>query len=308
MKIYTLTLNPAYDVHAFSPDFAPFRENFARIQSREAGGKGVNISRALCCGGIPNTAVIVLGKENCGDFKESLAQSGIDCVYLEKEGRIRENLTLHCGESPETRISFSGFAVDESILSEVLAQMQVDAGTVVTFTGRVPSGIPIKQAKDFLKTLQAMGARIVLDSKSFSAEDVFEIRPWLIKPNQEEISEYLGCDVQDPMEAMEKAAVFSDRGVTNVMVSLGEQGALLRSGEKVWLAVPPVIRAASTIGAGDSMIAGFLAGVYRGGSGAACLKNAVAYGTAACLTPGTLPPRQADVEKIKTQVAVKEVM
>ena len=293
-----------------SMPFCRILRHSARIwpRSREAGGKGVNISRALCNGGIPNTAVIVLGKENCGDFKASLAQSGIPCVYLEKEGRIRENLTLHCAESPETRISFAGFAVDESILSEVLAHMQVDADTVVTFTGRVPSGIPIKQAKEFLKALQAMGARIVLDSKSFSAEDVFEICPWLIKPNQEEIAEYLGCDVENPKEVLEKAAVFSDRGVTNVLVSLGEQGALLRCGGKVWLAVPPVIHAVSTVGAGDSTIAGFLAAFFGGGNEAACLKNAVAYGTAACLTSGTLPPRKADVEKIYTQVDVKEVV
>ena len=95
MRIYTLTLNPAYDIHATTAHFLPCRENLANVTSRDAGGKGVNISRALHSGGTENTAVIVLGKENGGEFKESLASFGLNCLYFEKEGRIRENLTLH---------------------------------------------------------------------------------------------------------------------------------------------------------------------------------------------------------------------
>lgn len=308
MKIYTLTLNPAYDVHALAPQFLPGHENLAQILSREAGGKGVNISRALQSGQIPNTAVIVLGTENSGDFKASLAQSGLDAILLEKPGRIRENLTLHCGQAPETRISFAGFSVSDSILQEVLESMEVDGNTVVTFTGRIPSGICKEKAKGFLKALQEKGARIVLDCKSFTAEDVFEIRPWLIKPNQEEISEYLNFAAQTPLQVLEKASVFSSHGIPNVMVSLGAQGALLICEGHAYIATPPRVEAVSTIGAGDSTIAGFLAAVYEGREKARCLQTAVAYGTAACLTAGTLPPRQEDREKLYNQVKIKEVM
>ena len=160
MKIYTLTLNPAYDVHAFAESFAPYYENLAQVQSREAGGKGVNISRALNIGQIPNTAVIVLGKENGGDFKESLQQSEIHCILLEKEGRIRENLTLHCADAPETRISFTGFSVDDSILTEVMDVLKVDGDTVITFTGRVASGIHMETVKTFLKEREGEGVTI----------------------------------------------------------------------------------------------------------------------------------------------------
>ncbi len=308
MNIYTLTLNPAYDVHAFAQELALRHENLAKIQSREAGGKGVNISRALCSGQTPNTAIIVLGKENSGDFTQSLAQSGIDCIYLEKEGRIRENLTLHCGDGTETRISFDGFAVDESVLTEVLANMELTQDSIVTFTGRVPAGIPLEKAKDFLKLLQRKGVRIVLDSKSFSIEDILEIQPWLIKPNQEEISEYLGAEIKTPEQALEKAAIFASRGVTNTMVSLGEKGAVLLSDGKAYMATCPPVEAISTIGAGDSTIAGFVAAAYAGGDAEQCLKTAVSYGTAACLTAGTLPPRKEDQQKIYGQVTVKEVV
>ena len=307
MKIYTITLNPAYDVHAYAEQFAPFHENLAVVTSREAGGKGVNLSRALQNGGTENTAVVVLGKDNCAEFVAELKQAGLQTILLEKPGRIRENLTLHCADQPETRISFSGFAVDDSLLTEVSALLDVDADTIITFTGRVASGMSMDQVKAFLKDLQKKGAKIVLDSKSFSLEDIFEVQPWLIKPNQEEISEYLGCEISNIAQAMEKAQIFAQHGVTNVMVSLGEQGALLLCDGSGYIATPPVIRAISTIGAGDSSLAGFIAAAKNGEDAAMCLKNAVTYGTAACLTEGSLPPTAEDIVAIRTQVQVKKI-
>lgn len=307
MKIYTITLNPAYDVHANAEHFAAFHENLAHITSREAGGKGVNLSRALKNGGTENTAVIVLGKDNCAEFTAELEAAGLTTLLLEKPGRIRENLTIHCADAPETRISFSGFAVDDSILSEVSALMDVDEDTVITFTGRVASGMSMDKVKAFLKQLQDKGAKIVLDSKSFSLEDIFQVQPWLIKPNQEEISEYLGCEIHTIQEAAEKARIFARHKVTNVMVSLGEQGALLLHGGKCHVATPPVINAVSTIGAGDSSLAGFIAAAQKGEDAVLCLKNAITYGTAACLTEGSLPPTAADIAAIYPQVQVSEL-
>jgi len=305
MKIYTITLSPAYDIHAFTQNFEPFHENLAEVLSRDAGGKGVNISRALCIGNTENKAIIVLGKDNATAFRESLSQSGIDCIVLEKDGLIRENLTLHCENGDETRISFSGFAVDDGILDEVLSHIEADEYTIVTFSGRIPSGVSTEKAKAFLKTLQQTGAKIVLDSKSFSLEDICEISPWLIKPNEDELCEYLDCEVSEPEQARDKAEIFSKHGITNVMVSLGEKGALLINGKEAYLATPPTVTALSTIGAGDSTVAGFIAAASRGENAKECLKVAVSYGTAACMTEGTQPPRIEDIEKIYKKVTVK---
>lgn len=297
MRIYTLTLNPAYDVHATAPGFCAGSENLATVTSREAGGKGVNLSRALCCGGTSNTALIVLGTENGDEFKKGVKEAGITACYLEKPGRIRENLTLHTPGAPETRISFAGFSVHTDLLQEVLDAMALDGDTVVTFTGRVPSGIDSTAVMDFLQTIKDRGARLVLDSKSLTVEDILTIGPWLIKPNQDEISEYLGIPIRTVEDAAQKAGVFAEK-VENVMVSLGEQGAVLLTGGKAYTATPPRIEVLSTIGAGDSTIAGFIAGTALGETPEQCLKRAVAYGTAACLTEGTLPPRAEDITKI----------
>lgn len=298
MKIYTLTLNPAYDVHATADRLILGCENLADISSRQAGGKGVNISRALQSHGIQNTAVIVLGKENCADFKQELGNIGLECLYLERDGRIRENLTVHCAEGPETRISFRGFSVDESILTEITQKLQIGEDTVVTFTGSVPAGISHGCVLDFLRSLSEKGAKLVLDSKSLTLEDIFALKPWLIKPNQEEISAYFDCWVESVDQALEKAAIFAEHGVTNVMISLGDQGAMLINGGKTYLAKPPAVEVTSTIGAGDSSIAGFIAAALEGKDPGECLKSAVTYGTAACLTEGTLPPLSQDTAAI----------
>lgn len=308
MKIFTLTLNPAYDVHAVCEDLTLYRENLAEIRSREAGGKGVNISRALHSAGVENTAVIVLGKDNAADFVGELHRFGLDSILLEKEGRIRENLTIHCQNGQETRISFSGFRIGEAVLDEVTELLGDVKDCVVTFTGRIPKGIGVESVKVFLKKLRDSGAKIVLDSKSFSVADICDVRPWLIKPNQEEISEYAGCTVETVAQAAECGKRLFGGCVENVMISMGDQGALLINGEKIYAAVPPAVDVASTIGAGDSSLAGFMAAFLRGADASLCLRTAVAFGSAACMCEGSQPPRADSVVDILKQTVIHEVV
>lgn len=304
MQIYTITLNPAYDIHANAPSFQEGCENLAEITSRQAGGKGINISRALCTNGIANKAVVVLGRSNADEFKQDMDRAGMDVCILERPGRIRENLTLHCADKPETRISFAGFSLDDQILQDVLDVLSVDAQTIVTFSGRIASGMSVEKVKQFLLELKKRGAKLVLDSKSLTVQDIMEIKPWLIKPNQEELSAYVGHCVETLEEAARQAKLNFGGQADHVMISMGEQGAVLLTGGKTYMAAPPKVRAVSTVGAGDSTIAGFLAAFSMGQTPQVCLKRAVACGTAACLTEGTLPPAKADVQTIYLQTKV----
>ena len=108
MKIITITLNPAFDVHCFSENFRPYHENLAKITASEAGGKGVNISRALTVCGTENLAFVVLGEENGDGFARAMSADGMTYRTISVAGRIRENITLHTDHADETRISFSG--------------------------------------------------------------------------------------------------------------------------------------------------------------------------------------------------------
>ncbi|MBE6915984.1 MAG: hypothetical protein E7471_05050 [Ruminococcaceae bacterium] len=301
MKIYTLTLSPAYDIHATVEQILPFGENLAHISTREAGGKGVNISRALHAVGVPNTALVVLGKENGDEFRAALQD--LDCIYLECDGRIRENLTLHTPDHREMRISFPGFSVSATLLSQLSEQIRVADDTYITLTGRVPEGLAMDAVIDFLLTLKKQGAKIVVDSRSFSLSDLAKVSPWLIKPNQEEVSTYLGENITTLEQAAAAARKLAGFGIANTMVSLGSLGALLVHDGHLYHASSPDITPISTIGAGDSSIAGFLSVASEPPE--IRLKTAVAFGSAACLVSGSLAPDPKVISEMLSQIKIR---
>ena len=309
MKIITVTLNPAFDVHCSADHFEACHENLAAVTEREAGGKGVNISRALSMNGVKNLALLAVGSENGDEFCRELDKDAMEYETVVVEGRIRENITIHTKDAPETRLSFTGFSTDAALLvafEEKLAPMLAE-GDVVTFTGRVPSGISIEEVKAFLRRLEAKGARLVIDSRSFSKDDLLDMKPWLIKPNEEEIAVYLEREIDSFESVIEGAREIHSRGIENVMISLGSKGALLVCKDGAFVARPPKISAISTIGAGDSSIGGFLSALYEGGDSAEMIKRAVSYGSAACMSAGTRPPVPADVAKVYADVTVERI-
>lgn len=309
MKIVTVTLNPAFDMHCYVENFQPFHENLARISACEAGGKGVNISRALTSCGVENTAIVVVGEENGGAFLKNIEADGMRFDAIEVVGRIRENITLHTNDAPETRISFSGFCVDDGLL-ETVERCILEAATeetILTFTGRNPEGISIDATKKLLGRLKSAGLKIVIDSRSFTKEDLIEASPWLIKPNEEEISAYTDVEVNDIDSAKKAAETLRAKGIENVMISLGARGAVLSTAEGCFFANAPELQPLSTIGAGDSSIGGFCAAVKEGKNYRDALRYAVSYGSAACMTEGTRPPRAEDVSDLLGKVIVEKI-
>ena len=306
MKIITLTLGPAFDMHCHADRLVLDHENLAFMDLCQAGGKGVNISRALVHNGTANLALLVLGQENAASFTQNLDADGVTYDAITVPGRIRENITIHTGAT-ETRISFPGFRVEADVLPQVEQKLLslVDADTVVTMTGRVAEGMAVAEVSAMLRKAAQKGAKIVVDSRSFSLQDLKDLKPWLIKPNQEEISAYLGREIRSLEETLAEAKALHADGIANVMISMGGDGALLVCREGTFIAVPPKVEVKSTIGAGDSSIAGF----------AACpsqqpeqrLKWAVAYGSAACMAEGTLPPEPKDVQTILGNIQLKKL-
>lgn len=305
MKIYTVTLSPAYDVHATARSLELHHENLAHITSRDAGGKGVNVSRALTYNGVDNTAIIVLGRDNCADFKTALDSDKMTYIGIEKSGRIRENITIHEDGADETRISFSGFSLDNGVLAEVETLIPADEDTIVTFTGSVPKGVDMSEIKKFLSRLKKAGVKVVVDSRSFTLNDLIEVAPWLIKPNSEEIATYSGKEVNSFTDCIDFAKNLCAGGIDNAMISLGEKGAILVTADAAVGAIPPAINALSTIGAGDSTIAGFIAAYCEGKNAAEALRQAVSYGTAACMLEGTTPPTKENVAEIYKNVKIE---
>jgi len=309
MKIITLTLNPAFDVHCYVESFKPYYENLAKVNTREAGGKGVNISRALCACGVENTALVVLGEENAESFRKCLAADRMDLIEITVKGSIRENITIHTSEAPETRISFKGFDADGGLLQRVEEALDdlIDGQAILTLTGRIPEGVDMDDVKRMLVRMSSKGARLVIDSRSFGKQDLADTKPWLIKPNDEEIGMYTDVGIQDFNDAKLAAERLRGLGIENVMISLGSRGAILSCREGCFAARAPRITAVSTVGAGDSTVAGFISAAVQGGNCEQMIRTAVSYGSAACLTEGTRPPRKEDIERLLLSVSVEKI-
>ena len=172
-------------------------------------------------------------------------------------------------------------------------------------TGRVADGMAVADVSNMLRKCAEKGAKIVVDSRSFSLQDLKNLNPWLIKPNQEEISAYLGREIRSLEETLAEAKALHADGIANVMISMGGDGALLVCQAGAFIAVPPKVVVKSTIGAGDSAIAGFTACPSQRPEDR--LQWAVAYGSAACMAEGTLPPEPKNVQTILGNIQLKKL-
>lgn len=308
MKIITLTLNPAFDIHLKIDDFKLYQENYVTSMVKHAGGKGVNISRALWGVGVENTTCCILGSTGGEEFLNLLQKDGLCVKTIITEGRIRENMTLHSKDG-ETRISFEGLKVDREILEQLFVMIEIEKSgdLFVTLTGRLPQGITNRDAIDFLGKIKSIGAKLVVDCNSFTKEELYEIKPFLIKPNKQELSNLLGKKVHTENEVILAAENMQKNGIEQVVVSLGHDGFIFWSSFGGYNIAVPEIEPVSTIGAGDSLIAGYLCGLKKGYSLTDTLKLAAAFGTAACMTEGTNPPDEKDINLFEQKIVVTKI-
>jgi 1-phosphofructokinase family hexose kinase len=300
-------MNPAFDVYCKGEGIKPLSENFAEYGGKYAGGKGINVSAALSSASVNNRALVVLGEDGREEFSSALDKRKIVFDYVLASGRIRENLT-HISSEGETRLSFGGLRIGEDALSLIEEKIfsYVSSGDVLVFSGSLPGGVEKAWAISLLKKVKGMGVYTVLDSRAFAQEDIIEAKPSLIKPNLFELCNMSDGEVTTVEAADKYLKHLLNRGVGSVLLSLGGEGARLASENTIYTCKAPRITPVSTVGAGDSAIAGFLYGMSNGCSQQDNLRYAVAFGSAACLEDGTKAPCFENVvalyKKTKTDI------
>ncbi|MBR2929830.1 MAG: bifunctional hydroxymethylpyrimidine kinase/phosphomethylpyrimidine kinase [Clostridia bacterium] len=303
MNIITLTLNPAVDIHMRSAECGAASE----VISRNSAGKGVNLSRALHNNGIDNLCYLVVGREGCSEFLAPLEALGMRVEYSLGEGRVRENINVQCGEY-ETVRQGRAEPIARSLICEIEERLapKINEETVLALSGSIPEGTDIDAVVGMLLRMREGGARLVLDCRSLSTEQTVFLKPYLIKPNEVEAAELTGIDITDTESAVRAAVALRDMGCENVLLTLGPSGSVLASGEGIFGATVPRIDAVSSVGAGDSSIAGFIAAGVGAGSRTA-LALAMAYGAAACLEEGSLPPSPKNVAWLKDSILIEKI-
>lgn len=287
--IYTVTCNPALDYIMRLP--GPVTEgstNRAGETLIQPGGKGINVSAVLRALDTPSTALGFVAGESGDWLVRLLAGSGLQTDFARlPAGQTRINVKLKAG--PETEINAPGPDIPPQALEALYHRLdRLQAGDSLILAGSVPKSLPADFYAGLLRRLDGRGVQTVVDAEGQLLADVLPWHPFLVKPNRAELEGLLGCALTNDALVAEGAAALQVRGARQVLVSLGGDGALLRTaeGRTLRMAAPTgVVR--NSVGAGDSMVAGFLAGwTASGGDPAAALRLAVAAGSATAFADG----------------------
>lgn len=309
-NIITVTLNPAIDETVFLDELRPGAVNRASGLHRQPGGKGVNVSAMLGGYGIHSTASGFLGRENPRLFEALFAKGMIRDAFVRVDGETRTGIKIVSQSTRETTdLNFAGLAptaADLDALMEKLGMLSTP-GTWFVIGGRLPDGVSLDFFKTMLVTLKQSGANIAVDTSGDALRIAIDCGVDVIKPNHHELEEILGRELPDLASRAAAAVELQKHKVSRVILSLGEEGALFVSPEGALVAQAPPVAVVSTVGAGDSLLAGYLAGIVTGRSAEECAKLATVFAWSALEDVSRQPPTPETAEKRLPQIHVRPV-
>ncbi|SDC98280.1 1-phosphofructokinase family hexose kinase [Rhodococcus tukisamuensis] len=309
--IVTLTANPSLDS---TVELATRLErgavHRAVATSTDPGGKGVNVARVVAAAQCPAVAILPARAED--PLVAALTDRGIAHHLVPTAGPVRGNLTVTEPDGTTTKLNEPGHPLDTGQLDALTRLLAEHAGDArwVALCGSLPPGAPDDWYGHLVRTLRALPCAVAVDTSDVPLRALAAgfpgTAPDLVKPNSEELAQLTGydagaleaaADAGDPSLTVRAARALLERGVGSVLATLGSAGAVLVTGEGAWFARAPRITPRSTVGAGDSALAGYLLAQVAGDGPPRALQLAVAYGTAAAGLPGTALPRPDQVDR-----------
>lgn len=299
--IYTITCNPALDCTVMLGDLKQGAINFVDGCVMTPGGKGVNVSRVLTSLGEENTALGFVAGSNGRMLESALQKMGLSTAFTHlDEGQTRINVKLYGTE--ETELNAPGPNVPEEAVLRLLHQLDnlhPQAEDIVCLCG---SRAPGMEVDSYRKMVAGIPGKTVVDTTGEALLAALAEKPWLIKPNREELAALVDRELPTLPDVISAAEALQNKGARNVLVSLGRDGALLcaEDGRRLYQPTPdePIV---GTVGAGDSLVAGFVAGYARSGDIAEALRLGVASGSATAFAEGlaTAPEIQAVLGRLE---------
>lgn len=295
--IYTVTFNPCLDYAVKIDHFAVGKINRTDSEEIHPGGKGINVSIVLRNLGIENTALGFIGGFTGLQIEKFLKDRGCrtDFIYV-KKGFSRINVQVMSEE--ETAINGQGCSINQEDISNlyrILASLKED--DILVLAGSIPNTLPSNIYEKIMEKLQNKKIRFVVDATQDLLLNVLKYKPFLIKPNHLELGEMFHKTLKTDEEIIEHAIKLKEMGAQNVLVSMAGDGAILvsRDGE-VYKMKPPKGKVVNSVGAGDSMVAGFITGFLKTGDYKEALKMGIAAGSASAFLPWLA--QKEDVDKI----------
>ncbi|WP_411386477.1 1-phosphofructokinase [Pseudomonas sp. MPB03] len=277
-KILTLTLNPALDLTVELARLEPGQVNRSDGMHAHAAGKGVNVAQVLADLGHTLTVSGFLGEDNAQVFETLFAQRGFVDAFIRVPGETRSNIKLAEQDGRITDLNGPGPMVDEAAQQALLARLeQIAPGhDVVVVAGSLPRGVSPQWLRALILRLKKLGLNVALDTSGEALRVALAAGPWLIKPNTEELADALGCEVVSEAAQAQAAQRLHAQGVEHVVISHGAEGVNWFSVGSALHASPPKVTVASTVGAGDSLLAGMLHGLLSADTPEQTLRTATA--------------------------------
>ena len=283
MDIVTITLNPAIDQTVFLDRLAVGKVNRTSRHYRQPGGKGINVSSMLGQYGISTIATGLLGNENTRLFDELFQSRLIEDAFIRIPGETRTGIKLvDTGSHETTDINFPGLKPTFKEVEQFEKKLRslVRPGRWFVFAGSLPEGISIDFFEEIIVLVKKGGAFLAVDTSGEALKVAIRNGADLVKPNEHELAEILGYELPD-FASRVTAARELQRKVSHVILSLGSEGALFITPEKALMASAPPVKVMSTVGAGDSLLAGYLAGLATDQSPSECARLGSVFAWAA---------------------------
>ncbi|WP_368396080.1 1-phosphofructokinase [Streptococcus gallolyticus] len=277
--IYTVTLNPSIDFIVRLDSLALGSVNRMTSDDKFAGGKGINVSRILKRLDIENTATGFIGGFTGRFVKDGLVDEGIATKFVEVSEDTRINVKVKAGE--ETEINGAGPHISTEKLEELEAILAgLSSEDTVVFAGSAPSSLGNQVYNTLIPIAKKAGAEVVCDFEGQTLLDALNYQPLLVKPNNHELADIFGVELNGLADIEKYAREILAKGAKNVIISMAGNGALLVTPEAAYFAKPIKGTVKNSVGAGDSMVAGFTGEYVKSGDPIEALKWGVACGTA----------------------------
>ncbi|HMD55060.1 MAG TPA: hexose kinase [Phycisphaerae bacterium] len=302
MQIFTIGWNPAIDRILRCCEFRPGTHQKVQLVARLAAGKAANVSRALALLGINSIAAGIMGRDEAAFFSqqlEALEPGKVQCRWVLTDQHTRENITVLSDRAPrDTHLSEEGFHLTDAYIAALENQLtsQIRSGDVAVFAGSLPAGLSAARYASILDQLLQSGVLVAVDTSGEALREALKRPLWAVKPNLEELSEALGQTIANDPLAIIAALKSEDIHPENILVSRESAGAVLFSRTGCWSGnlqmSGPII---STVGCGDYLLAGFVAGAIGDLGGPKLLSTALALASLRALSPD---PAAFDVGQI----------
>lgn len=308
MKLVTITLNPAIDVTLRCERINRDDVNRVVSETREAGGKGINVSRMAKSFGIETVSTGIAARESADEFFSLLSDTAGELRFVRVRGKIRENITISAGEEC-LKFNRTGCPVNGEALAafyDVLLET-LDQSDLVALSGSLPPGAGKDVLYDITRVTAVKEARLLLDTENCTLSDMLTIKPYFIKPNIHEFSKLYGGQEMDMRQRKEKLRALYQNGVQNAFLTLGAQGMIAMLSGRIFRVSAPPITPKSTVGAGDSTLSAFACAKILGYDNQRLLRFASACGAATAASEGSGLARPQTVGEYLDQVEITEM-